>query len=311
MIRFTWRNFCSEYWSSPSPIRRRRRCRRAGRRGSRGPRRCGVELRFEPDVPAGVVVDVDQRGVDRVDPLLDHVGLLVQLRLEAGDVPDRVLVEVGLELLLEAGQVVVGEPLVQLAVAGRGLDGVVELGCLHRVLAAELAHRVDDAAARPGLPLSRAVVGQRRDLAGGGLGLVAGVGGCRGGSWPGLRRARRRSAGELRSAPPQPRARRGPPRCAAAALRRRRSCCSTAPSVCSAARSCARSALPIVSLHRLKLGVQPGQLGRRRLQLRAARPSAPRSRLTVDCQSISANSLRLVQAREHLAALDRGIQLAP
>ena len=117
MIRFTCRNFCSEYWSSPVPL---------GHRVVGAGPQVGAEvpdldvrglLRFEPDVPARVVVHVEQGAVDRVDPLPDQVGLPDQLGLELGDLADRVLVQVRLELVLEAGQVVVREPLVQLTVA--------------------------------------------------------------------------------------------------------------------------------------------------------------------------------------------------
>ena len=41
--------------------------------------------RFKPDVAARVVVNADQRGIDRGDSLFDQLGLLVELRLEASD----------------------------------------------------------------------------------------------------------------------------------------------------------------------------------------------------------------------------------
>src|SRR5207245_3066134 len=97
----------------------------------------------KPDVAARVVVHADQGGVDRVDPFLDQLGLFVEPRLEARDVPDRVLVEVSLELLGEPGKVVIDQALVQLPVPVRRLNRVAELVRLNRVLAAELAHRAD------------------------------------------------------------------------------------------------------------------------------------------------------------------------
>ncbi len=54
-------------------------------------------VRLEPDVPAGVVVDLVQRGVDRLDALVDDRDLGVELGLEGRDLADGVLVEVGLE----------------------------------------------------------------------------------------------------------------------------------------------------------------------------------------------------------------------
>ena len=122
--------------------------------------------RFQPDVAARVVVHADQRAVDRGDPLPDQLGLLVQLRLEAGDVPDRVLVQVRLELPPEPGQVVAGEATVQLAVTVGGLDRVIELGRLDRVLPPELPHRRDDLVGQPAQPVA-ALRGQRAEFGSG------------------------------------------------------------------------------------------------------------------------------------------------
>ena len=68
------------------------------------------------DGPAAAVGDVqDFLLVDRVVHRLAYLRVgehrQVQLGLELGDLPDRVLVQVGLELRLETRQVIAGEPL--------------------------------------------------------------------------------------------------------------------------------------------------------------------------------------------------------
>jgi hypothetical protein len=82
---------------------------------------------FELDVGVAVVVDPDERTVDRADPILDLVALLVQHRLEHRDFADGVLIERVLEFGFEAWQVVVDESVVQCAEPVEGIDRSVEL----------------------------------------------------------------------------------------------------------------------------------------------------------------------------------------
>ena len=71
--------------------------------------------------------------------------MLVELSGKPGDVPDRVLIQVVLELLFEAGEIVGGYPLVELAVLAGRAHGIVKLGRLGRVLCPEATHGTDDA----------------------------------------------------------------------------------------------------------------------------------------------------------------------
>ena len=109
----------------------------------------------EADVPAVVVVDVHQRAVDGLYPVSNELLLLVELGGEAGDVPNGVLIEVVLELLLESGQVVLGHALVELAVLRPGLDGHVELRGFLRIQRPKLAHQGND-------PLPDPILGRQR-----------------------------------------------------------------------------------------------------------------------------------------------------
>ena len=67
----------------------------------------------QADVAALVVIDVRPENIDGLDPVADQLLVLVELSGETGDVPDGVLIEVVLELLFEAGQVVVGDAQVE------------------------------------------------------------------------------------------------------------------------------------------------------------------------------------------------------
>jgi hypothetical protein len=97
----------------------------------------------------------------------------VQLGLELGDLPDGVLVQVGLELRLKTGQVVAGEALVQFPVAVGGFDGSVKLAGFDRIGVAERRHGRDDSAAEL-VHAATKLICAVRDLCGGAtLGPVA------------------------------------------------------------------------------------------------------------------------------------------
>jgi hypothetical protein len=70
------------------------------------------------------------------------------MALEGSDVADDIGAQVEEELLLEPGQVLVGEVAVQGPVSVGGLDGVVQLGGVDRVRAAEGSHQADRLAVR-------------------------------------------------------------------------------------------------------------------------------------------------------------------
>src|SRR5208283_2254037 len=79
-----------------------------------------------------------------------------------------------LELLLETGQVVADEPVMQLTVAVGRLHGAVELDGLDRVLAAEIHHRRDDLVAQPRPAVTELVGAGHEFLRGARLGPVTG-----------------------------------------------------------------------------------------------------------------------------------------
>ena len=187
---------------------------------------------------------------------------------EAGDVADRVLVQVGLELLLEPGQVVAGQPLVQLAVSVRGFHRRVQLRGLHRVLTPEFAHQGDDLVAQ-GRTSHGAAVDDRADLrVRGHLRLAAALSI---GWWLVLEPLEQAGdRGELRTG-----------RFAARLAQRRGRLLAAPPGpgdlVVEAAESLLDLAVGSVGdadliPHRFQLAVQPGQFGRRRLELAFFRP---------------------------------------
>ena len=142
MSAFTWRNFCSEYWSLRSALTT---SSVHARRSDRNWRTSvlGIGLGDQTDVSALVVVDVLEGLVDRLDPVFDIPFVAVQLGREPRDVSDGVLIEVVLELPFEAGEVVLGHPPVQLPVIAARFDRVVDIGGLLRIPVTELRHRRD------------------------------------------------------------------------------------------------------------------------------------------------------------------------
>src|SRR5690606_28403613 len=98
----------------------------------------------QADVAVRVVVDLLQRGVNRVDALSNLLPLAMQLRLEVRDLADRVLVQQVLEALLEARQVVDAELLEHRTIFVRGLYAHVHFAGLDRPVVLVAAHRIDD-----------------------------------------------------------------------------------------------------------------------------------------------------------------------
>src|SRR5690606_25499788 len=98
----------------------------------------------QADVAVRVVVDLLQRGVNRVDALSNLLPLAMQLRLEVRDLADRVLVQQVLEALLEAREVVGAELLEHRAIFVRGLYAHVHFAGLDRPVVLVAAHRIDD-----------------------------------------------------------------------------------------------------------------------------------------------------------------------
>ena len=143
MMRWTWRNFASEYASSSEPVRA----------PSVQAREILLELadlcvhrrvRLEHDEATGVVVDVDQRPVDLVNALLDVLALAAQLGLEARHLPDRVLVEQLLEPSLEPRQIIAAESLEHLGVLAGSCHVRVGLAGVERVGVTVGLHGLDD-----------------------------------------------------------------------------------------------------------------------------------------------------------------------
>src|SRR5438105_4377070 len=100
---------------------------------------------FELDVGVAVVVDPDERTVDRADPILDLVALLVEHCLEHCDFADGVLVERVLEFGFEPWQVVGDESVVQCAEPVQSIDRSVELERFLMPCIPEPRHRLLDA----------------------------------------------------------------------------------------------------------------------------------------------------------------------
>jgi hypothetical protein len=90
-----------------------------------------------------------QRAVDAVDPLAHELALAIELRLEIGDLADRVLVQQFLEAGLETRQVVGRETRQHCTILAGRRDARIGFLRLQRVIAAIGLHRLDDLLGEP------------------------------------------------------------------------------------------------------------------------------------------------------------------